>query len=67
MSLQIERIDDIIIPFLRRWGVPALRISLATVFPYSPLQPPKPHSGVLDLSAGDSLNSHRVNYGMHRE
>ncbi len=32
MRSLIERIDEIIIPSLRRWGVPALRISLATVF-----------------------------------
>lgn len=32
MRSLIERIDEIIIPYLRRWGVPALRISLATVF-----------------------------------
>lgn len=32
MRSLIERTDEIIIPSLRRWGVPALRISLATVF-----------------------------------
>ena len=32
MRSLIERIDEIIIPSLRRWGVPTLRISLATVF-----------------------------------
>jgi len=32
MRSLIERFDEIIIPFLRRWGVPALRISLAIVF-----------------------------------
>ena len=32
MRSLIERIDEIIIPSLQRWGVPALRISLATVF-----------------------------------
>jgi len=28
----ISRIDDVVIPFLRRWGVTTLRISLAVVF-----------------------------------
>jgi len=28
----IARIDAVLIPFLRRWGVPTLRISLAVVF-----------------------------------
>jgi uncharacterized membrane protein YkgB len=32
MRSLIERFDEIIIPFLQRWGVPALRISLAVVF-----------------------------------
>jgi len=28
----ISRVDDVVIPFLRRWGVTTLRISLAIVF-----------------------------------
>ena len=32
MRSLVERFDEIIIPFLRRWGVPALRVSLAIVF-----------------------------------
>ncbi len=32
MRSLIERFDEIIIPFLQRWGVAALRISLAIVF-----------------------------------
>jgi uncharacterized membrane protein YkgB len=28
----ISRVDDVVIPFLRRWGVTTLRISLAVVF-----------------------------------
>jgi uncharacterized membrane protein YkgB len=28
----IARVDEIVIPFLRRWGIPTLRISLAVVF-----------------------------------
>jgi uncharacterized membrane protein YkgB len=32
MGTFIARIDELIIPFLRRWGVPTLRISLAIVF-----------------------------------
>lgn len=32
MRSVISRVDDIVIPFLRRWGVTTLRISLAVVF-----------------------------------
>ena len=32
MRSLVERFDEIIIPFLRRWGVPSLRVSLAIVF-----------------------------------
>ena len=32
MGTFIARIDELVIPFLRRWGVPTLRISLAIVF-----------------------------------
>lgn len=32
MSTAIRRIDEAMIPFLRRWSVPALRFSLAVVF-----------------------------------
>jgi uncharacterized membrane protein YkgB len=28
----IARVDEVVIPFLRRWGIPTLRISLAVVF-----------------------------------
>jgi uncharacterized membrane protein YkgB len=28
----IARVDGVVIPFLRRWGIPTLRISLAVVF-----------------------------------
>ncbi|MEX1125609.1 MAG: DoxX family membrane protein [Acidimicrobiia bacterium] len=32
MRSLIARVDGVLIPFLRRWGVPTLRISLAVVF-----------------------------------
>ena len=32
MKSFIARMDEVVIPFLRRWGVPTLRISLAVVF-----------------------------------
>ena len=32
MRSVISRVDDVVIPFLRRWGVTTLRISLAIVF-----------------------------------
>jgi len=32
MKSLIARVDEVVIPFLRRWGVPTLRISLAVVF-----------------------------------
>ena len=32
MKALIARVDEVVIPFLRRWGVPTLRISLAVVF-----------------------------------
>ena len=32
MRSLIQRFDEIVIPFLQRWGVPALRVSLAIVF-----------------------------------
>ena len=32
MSTFIARVDEVVIPFLRRWGIPTLRISLAVVF-----------------------------------
>ena len=32
MSSLIARIDDVLIPFLRHWSTPALRVSLAVVF-----------------------------------
>ena len=32
MATLIDRVDGAVIPFLRRWGVPTLRISLAIVF-----------------------------------
>ncbi|HET7845941.1 MAG TPA: DoxX family membrane protein [Acidimicrobiia bacterium] len=32
MSTLIARVDEVVIPFLRRWGIPTLRISLAVVF-----------------------------------
>lgn len=32
MRSLIVRVDRVVIPFLRRWGVPTLRISLAVVF-----------------------------------
>jgi uncharacterized membrane protein YkgB len=28
----VARVDEVVIPFLRRWGIPTLRISLAVVF-----------------------------------
>jgi len=28
----IARVDSVVIPFLRRWGIPTLRVSLAVVF-----------------------------------
>ena len=32
MKSFIARVDEVVIPFLRRWGIPTLRISLAVVF-----------------------------------
>lgn len=32
MKALIARVDGVVIPFLRRWGIPTLRISLAVVF-----------------------------------
>ncbi len=32
MTSLIERVDGVVIPFLQRWGVPTLRISLSIVF-----------------------------------
>ncbi len=32
MKNLVARVDEVVIPFLRRWGVPTLRISLAVVF-----------------------------------
>ncbi len=32
MTTLIGRVDQAVIPFLRRWGVPTLRVSLAIVF-----------------------------------
>jgi uncharacterized membrane protein YkgB len=32
MKSLVSRLDEVVIPFLRRWGVPTLRISLAVVF-----------------------------------
>lgn len=32
MNTFIARVDEVVIPFLRRWGIPTLRISLAVVF-----------------------------------
>ncbi|MEX2652694.1 MAG: DUF417 family protein [Acidimicrobiia bacterium] len=32
MKSVIARVDEVVIPFLRRWGIPTLRISLAVVF-----------------------------------
>ena len=32
MKTLIARVDGVVIPFLRRWGIPTLRISLAVVF-----------------------------------
>jgi uncharacterized membrane protein YkgB len=32
MKTFIARVDEVVIPFLRRWGIPTLRISLAVVF-----------------------------------
>jgi uncharacterized membrane protein YkgB len=32
MKALVARVDELVIPFLRRWGVPTLRISLAVVF-----------------------------------
>ena len=32
MRSLVARVDQVVIPFLRRWGVPTLRISLAIVF-----------------------------------
>ena len=32
MSTLIARVDEVLIPFLRRWSTPALRVSLAVVF-----------------------------------
>jgi uncharacterized membrane protein YkgB len=32
MSSVVSRVDAAVIPFLRRWGIPTLRVSLAIVF-----------------------------------
>jgi uncharacterized membrane protein YkgB len=32
MKSLVSRLDEVVIPFLQRWGVPTLRISLAVVF-----------------------------------
>jgi uncharacterized membrane protein YkgB len=32
MKSLVARIDEVVIPFLRRWGIPTLRVSLAVVF-----------------------------------
>ena len=32
MNRLIARVDSVVIPFLRRWGIPTLRVSLAVVF-----------------------------------
>jgi len=47
----VSRIDDVVIPFLRRWGVTALRISLAVVFIWFGLLKVFGVSPVVDLVA----------------